>query len=203
MSPLNPPFLPVLLPPLSSSSAQPTPMPRAWKLCDHTLHPTSHTLRPTPYPLPCAPRSTPADRDPPHAARRRAASSGPRPRRASRSSSPTHPRAARASKARPTAGTSVSVRAPLGPRAVSSSRILNAGCGGAHAGAGFYVNATAPKWAKHYNMLTHVTIELPQVLEAAGLPLVRPPRLLFSPPQLRSTHLPLPVPPLISPPHRK
>ena len=64
-------------------------------------------------------------------------------------------------------------------------------------GAGFYVNATNPKWAKHYNMLTHVTIELPQVLEAAGLPLVRPPWLLFSAPQLRSTHLPLPVPPLI------
>ncbi|KAI0375230.1 carbohydrate esterase family 1 protein [Pilatotrama ljubarskyi] len=38
-------------------------------------------------------------------------------------------------------------------------------------GAGFYVNATHPKWAKHYNMLTHVTIELPQVLEAAGLPI--------------------------------
>ena len=70
-------------------------------------------------------------------------------------------------------------------------------------GAGFYVNATNPKWAKHYNMLTHVTIELPQVLEAAGLPLVRPPRLLYSSPQLRSTHLPLPAPPLISPPRRK
>ena len=43
----------------------------------------------------------------------------------------------------------------------------------ANAGAGFYLNATNPKWAKHYNMLTHVTIELPQVLEAAGLPVVR------------------------------
>ncbi|THH28295.1 hypothetical protein EUX98_g5892 [Antrodiella citrinella] len=37
-------------------------------------------------------------------------------------------------------------------------------------GAGFYLNATNPKWAKHYNMLTHVTVELPQVIEAAGLP---------------------------------
>lgn len=41
-------------------------------------------------------------------------------------------------------------------------------------GAGFYLNATNPKWSRHYNMLTHVTQELPQVLEAAGLPLVRP-----------------------------
>ncbi|KAG0704365.1 carbohydrate esterase family 1 protein [Suillus ampliporus] len=38
-------------------------------------------------------------------------------------------------------------------------------------GAGFYLNATNPKWSKHYNMLTHITQELPQVLEKAGLPL--------------------------------
>jgi len=38
-------------------------------------------------------------------------------------------------------------------------------------GAGFYVNATNPKYAKHYNMLTHVTLELPQVIEEAGLPI--------------------------------
>lgn len=38
-------------------------------------------------------------------------------------------------------------------------------------GAGFYLNATNPKWSKHYNMLNHVTQELPQVLEKAGLPL--------------------------------
>ncbi|EMD41944.1 carbohydrate esterase family 1 protein [Gelatoporia subvermispora B] len=38
-------------------------------------------------------------------------------------------------------------------------------------GAGFYVNATNPKFAKHYNMLNHVTIELPQTIEAAGLPI--------------------------------
>jgi len=38
-------------------------------------------------------------------------------------------------------------------------------------GAGFYLDATNPKWSGHYNMLTHVTQELPQVLEAAGLPL--------------------------------
>ncbi|PIL31726.1 hypothetical protein GSI_06430 [Ganoderma sinense ZZ0214-1] len=38
-------------------------------------------------------------------------------------------------------------------------------------GAGFYLNATNPKWSKHYNMLTHITLELPQTLEAAGLPI--------------------------------
>ncbi|KAJ7169701.1 carbohydrate esterase family 1 protein [Mycena filopes] len=38
-------------------------------------------------------------------------------------------------------------------------------------GAGFYLNATNPAFAKHYNMLTHVTLELPQVLGAAGLPI--------------------------------
>ncbi|TCD61302.1 hypothetical protein EIP91_008652 [Steccherinum ochraceum] len=38
-------------------------------------------------------------------------------------------------------------------------------------GAGFYLNATNPKWSKHYNMLTHVTLEIPQIIEAAGLPI--------------------------------
>ncbi|KAI0936732.1 hypothetical protein AcV5_004798 [Taiwanofungus camphoratus] len=38
-------------------------------------------------------------------------------------------------------------------------------------GAGFYLNATNPKYSKHYNMLTHVTIELPEVIQAAGLPI--------------------------------
>ncbi|KAK7064376.1 S-formylglutathione hydrolase [Favolaschia claudopus] len=38
-------------------------------------------------------------------------------------------------------------------------------------GAGFYLNATNPKFSNHYNMLTHVTLELPQILEAADLPL--------------------------------
>lgn len=38
-------------------------------------------------------------------------------------------------------------------------------------GAGFYLNATNTKWSKHYNMLSHVTQELPQVLEKAELPL--------------------------------
>lgn len=37
-------------------------------------------------------------------------------------------------------------------------------------GAGFYLNATNPKYAKHYNMLTHITLELPQVIEASGIP---------------------------------
>lgn len=38
----------------------------------------------------------------------------------------------------------------------------------------FYVNATHPKFAPHYNMYTHVTLELPQVIEAAGIPIVSP-----------------------------
>ncbi|KAJ7492799.1 carbohydrate esterase family 1 protein [Mycena latifolia] len=38
-------------------------------------------------------------------------------------------------------------------------------------GAGFYLNATNPKFSKNYNMLTHVTLELPQVIGAAGLPI--------------------------------
>jgi S-formylglutathione hydrolase len=38
-------------------------------------------------------------------------------------------------------------------------------------GAGFYLNATNPKWAKHYNMYTHVVMELPMVIEANGLPI--------------------------------
>jgi len=33
-------------------------------------------------------------------------------------------------------------------------------------GAGFYLNATNPKYSKHYNMYTHVTLELPNVLES-------------------------------------
>jgi len=38
-------------------------------------------------------------------------------------------------------------------------------------GAGFYLDATKPKYAKNYNMLTHVTKELPQVLQDAGIPI--------------------------------
>ncbi|KII94185.1 carbohydrate esterase family 1 protein [Plicaturopsis crispa FD-325 SS-3] len=38
-------------------------------------------------------------------------------------------------------------------------------------GAGFYLNATNPKFSKHYNMATHITSELPAVLAAADLPL--------------------------------
>jgi hypothetical protein len=52
--------------------------------------------------------------------------------------------------------------------------ILSSRGGYERTGAGFYLDATHPKWSMHYNMLTHVTQELPQVLEAAGLPLVRP-----------------------------
>lgn len=39
-------------------------------------------------------------------------------------------------------------------------------------GAGFYVDATKPEYSKHYNMKTHITSELPQVIEAAGIPIV-------------------------------
>lgn len=39
-------------------------------------------------------------------------------------------------------------------------------------GAGFYINATNPKYSGHYNMYSHVTLELPQVIEAAGIPIV-------------------------------
>ncbi|THH20015.1 hypothetical protein EW146_g1278 [Bondarzewia mesenterica] len=38
-------------------------------------------------------------------------------------------------------------------------------------GAGFYLNATNPKYSAHYNMRTHVTLELPEVLADAGLPI--------------------------------
>ncbi|KAF8167723.1 carbohydrate esterase family 1 protein [Crassisporium funariophilum] len=38
-------------------------------------------------------------------------------------------------------------------------------------GAGFYLDATKPEYAKHYNMASHITTELPQVIEAAGIPI--------------------------------
>ncbi|KAF8642000.1 hypothetical protein AX16_009722 [Volvariella volvacea WC 439] len=38
-------------------------------------------------------------------------------------------------------------------------------------GAGFYLDATNPKYAKHYNMAAFVTEELPKVIQAAGLPI--------------------------------
>ncbi|KAF8632989.1 hypothetical protein AX15_001586 [Amanita polypyramis BW_CC] len=37
-------------------------------------------------------------------------------------------------------------------------------------GAGFYLDATNLKYSKHYNMYTHVTVELPRVIRDAGLP---------------------------------
>ncbi len=40
-------------------------------------------------------------------------------------------------------------------------------------GAGFYLNATKPEYSKHYNMATHITEELPEVIAAAGIPIVR------------------------------
>lgn len=41
-----------------------------------------------------------------------------------------------------------------------------------HPGAGFYINATNPKWAK-YRMYDLITKELPEVLKEANLGLVR------------------------------
>jgi len=41
-------------------------------------------------------------------------------------------------------------------------------------GAGFYLNATAEKWKKHYNMYDLVVEEIPAVLKEAELGLVRP-----------------------------
>jgi len=38
-------------------------------------------------------------------------------------------------------------------------------------GAGFYLDATHPKYSKHYNMYSHITSELPKVLGEAGLPI--------------------------------
>jgi len=35
-------------------------------------------------------------------------------------------------------------------------------------GAGFYIDATNPKYEKHYKMFTHITQELPKVVENAG-----------------------------------
>lgn|SRR6266850_1701508 len=49
-------------------------------------------------------------------------------------------------------------------------------------GAGFYLDATNPKYALHYNMRTHIQLEIPQVLEISGLPIVRPCHLFLSPP---------------------
>jgi hypothetical protein len=40
-------------------------------------------------------------------------------------------------------------------------------------GASFYLDATKTEYAKHYNMVSFITKELPQVIEAAGLPIVR------------------------------
>lgn len=49
------------------------------------------------------------------------------------------------------------------------------------AGAGFYLDATNPKYAIHYNMRTHIQFEIPQVLEIAGLPIVSSWLLFFTP----------------------
>jgi len=38
-------------------------------------------------------------------------------------------------------------------------------------GAGFYLNATNPKYSRHYNMGTHIQLEIPQILETAALPI--------------------------------
>jgi S-formylglutathione hydrolase len=40
-------------------------------------------------------------------------------------------------------------------------------------GAGFYLNATNPKYSKHFNMYNYVTDELPKIIKSLDLPLVR------------------------------
>jgi S-formylglutathione hydrolase len=39
-------------------------------------------------------------------------------------------------------------------------------------GAGFYIDATAGKWAKNYRMFSFITQELPEILKGLDLPLV-------------------------------
>jgi S-formylglutathione hydrolase len=39
-------------------------------------------------------------------------------------------------------------------------------------GAGFYLDATAEKWSKHYRMFSFVTEELPKLIKDLNLPLV-------------------------------
>lgn len=39
-------------------------------------------------------------------------------------------------------------------------------------GAGFYINATQAKYAKHYNMYDHIIKDLPDAIRALGIPLV-------------------------------
>jgi S-formylglutathione hydrolase FrmB len=46
-------------------------------------------------------------------------------------------------------------------------------------GAGFYLNATAEKWKKHYNMYDLIVEEIPAVLKEADLGLVSPLELDF------------------------
>ena len=48
-------------------------------------------------------------------------------------------------------------------------------------GAGFYLDATNPKYALYYNMRTHIQFEIPQVLEISGLPIVKLCHLFLSP----------------------
>ncbi|KAF8519095.1 carbohydrate esterase family 1 protein [Hysterangium stoloniferum] len=38
-------------------------------------------------------------------------------------------------------------------------------------GAGFYIDATSPKWSKYYNMYTHVTSEIPDMLQKQNFPI--------------------------------
>ena len=40
-------------------------------------------------------------------------------------------------------------------------------------GAGFYVNATQEPYSKHYRMYDHVAYEIPKVIDASDLPIVR------------------------------
>lgn len=90
------------------------------------------------------------------------------PKRASRSFSPIHRPAVQESKVKMTIGISAQVRCT--PRVVYK-RVCDERTAPS-TGAGFYLNATNPKYARHYNMHTHIQLEIPQVLETAALPIV-------------------------------
>lgn len=74
---------------------------------------------------------------------------------------------AQASKAKTMTGTLAQVCSRLTIRSSQPIRYLLF-----FSGAGFYLDATNPKYALHYNMRTHIQFEIPQVLEIAGLPIV-------------------------------
>jgi S-formylglutathione hydrolase len=99
-----------------------------------------------------------------HSALRKGVFSVLQPKRASRSFSPILHPVAQGSKARMIIGISAQVWHSRNANVLSEITIS--------IGAGFYLNATNPKYARHYNMSTHIQLEIPQILETAALPIV-------------------------------